>query len=707
MPYRLRSTLIASACLFCVPPILHAQEETGAQPSPGEVPEASSAEQGTRVFPPSYFAQFGPRNALEMVERLPGFQISGDGGGGGGGGGSGSRGLGQADQNVLVNGQRLTSKSETVRDQLGRIPADDVLRIEIVEGATLDLPGLTGQVANVITSTTGMSGVFQYEATFRDNGTSPEWFGGEISISGQGGPLSYSLSLENNNSRFGGPATTLIVGPEGEILEFARGERVGRYDYPQLRGNATYRFSPAVTASLNGYIGHTFFSERENEVRTLSDGTVFDRRNSRTGSTPDYELGTDVTFPIAPGSMKLIALEAYDAEENFNTLIDTPRDGSTATGRRFNRTGGSGERIARFEYSWPMLGAEWQLSGEAAFNRLDLESELFDLAPDGTFVEVPFPSGTGGVREARYESILSLTRQLSDRLSIQASVGGEQSTIETTGAQANSRTFRRPKGSVALAWQAGDGLDVSLSFERSVGQLSFSDFLASVSLDQDNENAGNAQLVPSQTWEAQLEVAKSLGPWGSTLLLVEQRWIDDYIDFVSLPGGGVARGNIDSARRTEVESNTTLNLDPMGIAGARLDIRLEMELGELLDPLTNEVRDFSGGRKHEAVISYRHDIPGTQWAYGAGYQYYNDRLSFRLDQSFDEFEGPEFFNVFIEHKDVFGLTVKADFRNINDGRRYFVRSVYDGPRNTSPLLFDEEREERIGRLVRLTVSGNF
>ena len=686
-------------CAFslALPATAFAQDATVVEPEATVPPEA--VERG-QTYTPEYFAQFGPRNALEMVSRIPGFQISGGGGGG--------RGLGQADQNVLVNGERLTSKSVSVADQLGRIPAGDVVRIEVVEGATLDIPGLSGRVANVVTSTTGgISGVFRYRAAFSDNGTAPEWFGGEISISGEDGPWSFSASLQNNNNRFGGPAETIFLGPFGEVLETGRAFRDGAYDYPQLRGTLTYRFGANTVASLRGYVGHTFFSEGEREARFLLDGAVLDRISTQTGSTPDYEIGADVTFPLGKGDLKLIGLEAYDAEQSISTLIDTPRGDGLATGRRFEQTGGDGERIARFEYSFPLWNAEWQWSGEAAFNRLDRESQLFGLSPDGDFIEVPFPGSTGGVRESRYESILSLTRQLASNLALQASLGAEQSTISTTGAQSNSRTFQRPKGSATLAWQPGSGFDLSFSIERTVGQLSFNDFLSSVSLDNDNQNAGNIELVPPQAWQAKVEMAKTLGAWGSTRLTVEQRWIEDFIDFIVLPNGGIARGNIDSARRIEIESDTTLRLDPLGITGARVDLRLELEVGELLDPVTGELRDFSGGRDREIDIDFRHDVPGTQWAYGGGYRYNRNRLSFRLNQIFAQFEGPDFVNLFIEHKDVFGLTVTADYRNLTGNDRRSVRSVFDGPRNTGPLLFQETRSQRIGTQVRLSVSGNF
>ena len=60
-------------------------------------------DEDTRTFVASDFQQFAPRTALDMVSQIPGFSISeGD---------DEQRGFGQADENVLINGQRISSKS--------------------------------------------------------------------------------------------------------------------------------------------------------------------------------------------------------------------------------------------------------------------------------------------------------------------------------------------------------------------------------------------------------------------------------------------------------------------------------------------------------------------------------------------------------------------------------------------------------------------
>lgn len=166
MPHSFSASAIAIACALCLPASLAAQDQDADSAPTATLPGAA------RVFEPVYFEQFAPRNALDMVTRIPGFTVTG-------GNDQGQRGLGQATQNVIVNGERLSSKSDSVEDQLRRIPATDVIRIELVDGNTLDIPGLTGLVANVIYKSNGASGQFRWTTGFRPHNTEAQLFGGK------------------------------------------------------------------------------------------------------------------------------------------------------------------------------------------------------------------------------------------------------------------------------------------------------------------------------------------------------------------------------------------------------------------------------------------------------------------------------------------------------------------------------------------------
>jgi len=88
------------------------QEQIDASLPP--VQATASPPGGGQVYTPDDFARFAPRSALDMLNQVPGFDIiTGDQG----------RGLGQASDNVIINGERVASKSENLFDVLQRIPA--------------------------------------------------------------------------------------------------------------------------------------------------------------------------------------------------------------------------------------------------------------------------------------------------------------------------------------------------------------------------------------------------------------------------------------------------------------------------------------------------------------------------------------------------------------------------------------------------------
>src|SRR5688500_18054854 len=204
----LRTTTAALAVLAAMPTSALAQEESGDAPPP----VATETLESRDVYTPADFARFAPRNALDMLRQLPGFTIVSQDQG---------RGLGQANDNVLVNGERLSSKSDDVFSQLGRITPNRVERIEIVDGAALGIPGLSGQVANVITKGGGISGRFEYRAVARPRYAKPSYAGGEISPSGSTRRLEWTAAYTHGTGRgaAGGGEGNVITDGFGNVTE--------------------------------------------------------------------------------------------------------------------------------------------------------------------------------------------------------------------------------------------------------------------------------------------------------------------------------------------------------------------------------------------------------------------------------------------------------------------------------------------------------
>ncbi|HUG46192.1 MAG TPA: TonB-dependent receptor plug domain-containing protein [Sphingomicrobium sp.] len=693
---RVNAVLISTACFWVVPDVASAQSADPAVAPPPVAVETA----GKRIYTAADFARFAPRNALDMLRQVPGFIIREA---------VQERGLGQASENVLLNGQRVSNKSGGAIGELEKIPASNVERIEIVDAATLDIAGLTGQVANVVTKAEKKaSGQFAWRPEFRAHYADPLFTRGEISYSGSTGPVDYTLGLNSNGNRSAAGGPTTIFSPAGEVTELRDDAWRGNWNAPGLSGRFTLDGPDSSVGNLNLAYERNYFNYYEDSIRERP-GDIDRLRSVRLRKRGfEYEIGGDYDFALGPGRLKLIGLRSHDYEPLVSTAIVDFSDGSPSVGDRVVRDGRESEWIGRGEYSWKTGQSDWQVSAEAAFNSLNSVTEIFALQPDGEFEEIPFPAGTGQVQEDRFEILGTYGRPLGEAVTLQLVAGGEYSKLSSQSAgNSLTRSFFRPKGSAALAWKANSGLDVSLRVRRRVEQLNFYDFLASVNLTEDRQNAGNLELVPPQVWEVDLEANKKLGSWGNTSLRPFGRLIDDIVDIIPIGLTGQSPGNIDRAHRYGFEWKGTWLFDNLGWTGAKLDSVVVLQRSQVRDPLTGEKRPISGSLQRQVELNLRHDVPGTSWAWGGSLAHYHAAKVFRLTEVGRMSEGPVWLGVFVEHKDVMGLTVRASVSNILNARSRWDRDVYAGFRDTSPLLFLERRNRLIGPIFSFSVRGNF
>jgi ribosomal protein L6 len=119
--------LLVSACVAAL----------AVSPALAQAPAAAPTDQtqGTRttVYDAAFFSPYAPRTALDIVQRIPGFTLD-----------LGStqtangtvdvRGFAGVAGNVVINGARPSSKSETLQTLLARIPASRVVRVEVGPG---------------------------------------------------------------------------------------------------------------------------------------------------------------------------------------------------------------------------------------------------------------------------------------------------------------------------------------------------------------------------------------------------------------------------------------------------------------------------------------------------------------------------------------------------------------------------------------------
>ncbi len=650
-----------------------------------------------RTYVPADFAQFAPQTAYDMLNRVPGFGIKEE---------EEERGLGDATGNVVINGQRLSGKSNDVVTELTRIPAQDVERIEIVDGGTLDIPGLSGQVANVIVRSTGISGQWAYRPEFRSYYTDPLLTRFEVSVSGTKGPVQYTIGLDNRGNRSGAGGPTWIYGPDGALTE-ERDERWrGNSEQPRLSGRFVFDGPGTSKGNLNLLYGRLYYDYLETGLRSETSGVERDRRVTVDENGHNYEIGGDYEFGLGIGTLKLIGVGRGSRYPNETTVVTTSDDGLPATGSRSTQVGDDREMIGRTEYRWTNRGAEWQISAEGAFNSLDNVTRTFEMEPGGDFEEVEFSGGIAKVEEDRYEVMGSYGRSLASNVTMKLSAGGEYSKLAQAGAGGTTRTFYRPKGELSTAWKVSPRTDVNVKLARRVGQLDFFDFLASVDVATDQETSANPDLVPEQSWDLDLEGVRNLGTLGSTTLHVYGRLIDDIIDYIPIGTTGQAPGNLESATLYGIESRSTFNLDRIGWTGARFDAHFGWQDSEVEDPLTGEQRPISNSLQEFFSLALRHDIAGSHWAWGTGYSYQLNAKDYRLTEVGRLWEGPVWGDVYVEHKNVGGLTVRAGVHNLFAADSMWDRTVHTG-RRTDPVDFVEERDRQIGPIFSFAVRGKF
>ncbi len=693
-----RTSTLAMAMGLLAPDFAIAQN---AGPVAGDAAVAVPAPaNGAQRYSPGDFASFSPRTALDMVEKVPGFLIvTGTNGG--------ERGLGAATQNVLINGERIANKSTDARSALQRIAATQVAYVDIVDGASLNVPGLTGQVANVVlvagAAQAGFTTTIRWQPDWRPR-LDDNWLNGEVSTTGKIGGTNVTLSLKNEANRNG------HWGPEQRFdgsgnLSFTRdefGHNGG--DRPRLstalarttaNGNKWNFNLGGQLQMLNANVRGTSVQPVAGPVREAFK-FIEDEYNFDIGG--DYELG------LGTGRLKLIGLYRFEHSPTAETFIVDRAIGGRS-GERFKQTADESESILRSEYSWRTTGGtDWQVALEGAYNTLDVDAEFAALQPDGSFLPIVFGGEKTKVEEKRGDASLTWGRALASNLTAQVNLGAEYSELSSSGPGGLTRRFIRPKGKLALAWKLGEKTTLNWFAQRRVDQLNFYDFASSVDVATGQGNGGNGLLVPPILNRTELEMVQDMGAWGNASVAFAYAYAQDLVDQIPLSPTTEGRGNLPGAHLYRISSKATLLLDRLGWKGARVNSDLTWRRNRVRDPLTGGWRDQSDGQEYLVDVNLRHDIPGSQIAWGAGYLDERYSANVRLDAIEDEYNDGAFVTAFVEHKDVAGFTVKLSYRNLAGQKNALDRTVFVDRRN-GPIAFSENRLRKFGQFFQLTVTG--
>ena len=694
---RTGSSLLTLALLAALPTPALAKDAPEGAAAAAAMP--SDSDSRVQSYDAAWFAQFAPSNALDMVRRVPGFAIEQSNGE--------VRGFSQAAGNVVVNGARPSSKSESLDAMLARIPASRVLRIEVGAGETYgsDYAGKS-QVLNLILSESGgVDGNVKAQLTRVYTGWVVPNLEASVLIKTGGSTINLSASTGHGAQMEEGYDNVTRLS-DGVLIE--RRDKINRIEPrdPAFAVSWGQEGAGGRAAHLSlRYAPSHFQLHQFNHVTPLGDVERDDRLVQDYHPT-SYEVGGDIARPLGSGVIKLVAVanrRDRDAFDAYNMRLA----GETVGGFEALQNSRYDEVLGRLSWSSPKLaGFNAEIGSEVAYNRLENATELYGLGPNGARTRIDLPIDQAVVDELRTESYLSLGRQLSRSLRLETRMAFETSHLEVSGDTEALRNLSYFKPSVTLDWKGPKGWHAQLVARRTVAQLDFFDFISSAELTNDRINGGNANLVPQRTWEFRLTIDRPVLGKGVFRLELGHDRVTQLQDRILTDEGFDAPGNIGSGTRSFAQATLDAPLDSLGIKSTRIKFVGSVQDHSVLDPLTHLKRPWSGFRpKWTWDVELRRDLSKVSY----GFELYREKGStiYRIDE-LDSFSntGP-FATSFFEYRPDRKTTLRLDVRNVLNVAGERQRLFFD-PNRTTPLPVIEEFRHRDSHVdVTLSVNRTF
>ena len=705
---------------------------TGVAQAQTPAPQGAEAQKtAVQTFEPAFFARFSPVTAFDMVRQLPGFTIDE---------GQALRGFGATAGNVLVDGQRPSSKT-SISDELGRIAARDVLRIELIGAAAagdIDVRGYT-ELANVVLKPSSKMQVSTtWAATTRAQEQGRQGYQIGATRAWKADDFGFRLNLQGTG--LGEREEVDVVFTDAAGAPTRLQDEFYQQQGHELLITGTGNWTPTArdTFNLNFRVLPRYLSINGAADVQLPNGTPLGLISL------DYQekdiwyldLGGDWEHKFsAQNAIKLITVNRLVnwrpqqlLTQNLNPLV-APR------GQQIdNSDNRAGEHVVRGVWTLkPNAQHTVELGLEGAYNyrRADRQSLLGPIG--GPFTPVSVPVASTKVEEERAEASITDVWRINPQLTLESGFNYEASTISQTITQPVQpdieREFTYPKPRLVLTWTPNKQDQWRLSLVRDVSQLDFSDFATGLDSISTTANVGNPDLRPEQTWKASAQWKRPIGQRGSISLTGFYDEIEDTQDFIAVtvpcptlanPAASCLRtavGNIGDGERWGGRIETTFQLDGIGIKNGLIKFNVGAQESNVTDPLTFEEREISSETEFDWAIDFRQDVPSMKFAWGGNYSSIGPNSMYRIDRIETTDPGEGDLDLFIETTRFLGgalirLTAANLFEQGKDvDRELFAIEPTPGvPPDIAPrsaFTGMELRNSTFGRTLTLTIAGAF
>ena len=687
----------------------------GAQQPAISTPPASQ-DSRTTVYQAVFFAQFAPRNAFDMAQRVPGFSLD-LGSTQSATGSVDVRGFAGTAGNVVINGARPSTKAETLDQILQRIPAQQVVRMEISPGDLFgaDYAGKS-QVLNVILSkASGFDATVTANAVRRFTGYIQPNLSGSAVL--RRGPSTFNLSAAmGRNKQYEEGTDTLDDAVTGDPIEFRRKHNVYENRDPFIAGAYSLEHSANDVIRLNArWQPSTFDLFQRNRVFPAG-GAPHDDNLHQNYSDPVLELGGDVTQPLAGGAIKFVALatrrkrDDTDLYVQRNGLID--QGGVVDGGSEQTIKADRNETLGRISWTRSNLfGFSFEVGGEAALNTLDDHTTFFAIDSNGNKVPIPLPIANATVKEKRGEVYVNMGRNLSSALRIDGGFNFEFSHLTVTGDATEDRRLKFLKPNLTLDWKPGKGWHTQFSVRRTVAQLDFYDFISNADLSAQRVNGGNADLQPQRTWEFRISAEHPIlgdGLFKLDLGHDQVSLLQDRILICDVTDPTVcfdAPGNIGTGQRDFAQLTLDLPLNNLW-KGLRIKAGATLQRTRVEDPINHQQRKWSG---FYPAWQWNADVrrDSGRWSYGFSVSD-NQRFTFYRTDEFDtNFNGSPYWTAFIEYRPGPNTALTFDVDNLFETSGNRARLRFFPNRAQPDQIINEFRERNRHQSFGFTLKQSF
>ena len=596
---------------------------------------ADESANSTVIYTADSFSQYNPITASDMLDRIPGVSLRG----GGPGSGRGDRGLGTGG-NLLINGQRIAGKGNSARDQLDRITAAEVERIEIIRDTSgaLNVRGAS-EVINVILLASQSRSSTTVELVNRLNHDNTLETGGSVAWSKQVGNFQALVNLEARPNYENRDNREVRLGPNNEVVGTLLETNIRDQQENTLSSNMSYSLGDH-RMQLNALIRE---GDHPRPVRRdfvdFTDAGLVNRSEEEDVNREEsnWEVGGDYEFSFDDGSRLSVLFVANNEIRNNvrERYSANPAEEGLSKNLFIDSRQERQEFIIQGNYNFSITETQSLRVGiESADTQLD--SSLLIGSSSGS---EPASASVGGlspllsvsnpgtkVQEIRYEGFAFHNWTLSDRSSLESSLVYETSEISQTGAVNKTRDFQFWRPSFDYRFNITENFRFRGTVKRSVSQLSFSSFAATTNEEDRDLNAlaGNPELEPQTSWDYEGQLEYRLPNDGGVISSnISYSDIDNYIGRINAtidPNEPLsATGNVAPAKRWAMFNRASIRLNSLNLPNAILGVTLGLFDSEIIDPFL-KTKQRIGGRGF-AGINFRHDITSLGLSYGIDYSH--------------------------------------------------------------------------------------